>query len=50
MGSSTFAQIAPTRSPAGMLSSSMILSNIRSRCPHWFNSDDVATSFLTTGK
>ena len=33
-----------------MLSSSLILSQVLSRCPHYFNFDGVAASSLSTGK
>ena len=50
MGSSAFVQFAPINNPLDLLSSSLILSKILSRCPQFFNFDGVATSSLPTGK
>ena len=50
MASSAFIQFAPINSLTDMLSSSMILSKVLSRCLHCFNFDGVATSSVPNGK
>ena len=49
IGSSAFIQFDTINNPRDMFSSSLILSNILSRCSHCFNFDGVATSSLPTG-
>ena len=49
MASSPFIQFAPINSLTDMLSSSLILSKVLSRCPHCFNFG-VATSSVPNGK
>ena len=50
MDSDAFVQFAPIKNPTDILSFSLILFKILSRCSHYFNFDGVATSSLPTGK